>query len=384
MIHCVFAVTTPDVYIYEENPSKNSGRVRSEVDGRVVIWAINGQTVVMECRTINNPPKAKVYWIWAPSRSSQLGAVTLNNGLQSQDPSKYKIGRGKQADSIRLEISTIAMGFVVGGAGVYTCQSSFSGRSDPIKAIRTIEVYELPQIVLYESSYETDSTENDRITLKCKAIGTPKPEIYWRRTSGTSRIISGYGTEVRGSEILFPSVKPSDRGLYTCNAINKLGFTTWEIKLNVKFQPKVFNVPQKDGTAGIVHQKIGCNAEIQFKIEGHPAPELVTLTNSKGQTLTNNDPQNSHITIYQLQAADSTVYVSINFQPFTEHDVGDYKCVAINSFGNGQNTIKLMTSEKSYPIRTGYAVCSAMMIQSFISIISVHVLTVYIFAKYVF
>ena len=74
----------------------------------------------------------------------------------------------------------------------------------------------------YFSEPEVILKDGDRLSLFCKASGTPKPEIFWYRDGyliapGSSHV------HVDGETLLILHVLSRDAGVYVCRAVNSVG-----------------------------------------------------------------------------------------------------------------------------------------------------------------
>uniref|UniRef100_A0A5K3FI43 Ig-like domain-containing protein n=1 Tax=Mesocestoides corti TaxID=53468 RepID=A0A5K3FI43_MESCO len=228
-------VITPEVTIYDEKPSLDTGRIMVFPNKTVVVEALQGESVIFICNIFNMIPNARVIW----RRVSFDGTVTetVNDGLMSRDMSRWKIGQGKQTNSVRLEILVVDETY----AGYYTCDCQYTGSVEPARAERILRVVAQAKVLPFKSSYTTTVTEGDRMTLYCEAFGIPQPVVYWSRTGGSSSLIRDYGISKPGEVIEFSSVLPEDAGEYMCIVENRLGIDYWPVKVSVRRKPYCFS-----------------------------------------------------------------------------------------------------------------------------------------------
>ncbi|CAL8068403.1 unnamed protein product [Calicophoron daubneyi] len=93
-------VITPLVSVHDETPSEYTGRVIYYPNKTVEIRGLEGEKVVMECNVFNMPRGARIFWRRENFGGEQVPEV-INDGLMSRDISRWKVGQGKQQDSVR-------------------------------------------------------------------------------------------------------------------------------------------------------------------------------------------------------------------------------------------------------------------------------------------
>ncbi|VDN96647.1 unnamed protein product [Rodentolepis nana] len=266
-------------------------------------------------------PIARIIW----RRVSFDGSVTetVNDGLMSRDMSRWKIGQGKQTNSIRLEILVVDETY----AGHYTCDCQYTGSVEPARAERILRVVSQAKVLPFQSSYTTTVTEGDRMVLRCQAAGIPTPVTYWTRTGGSSSIIRNYGISKPGETIEFTSVLPQDAGEYMCMAENRLGVDYWPVIVAVRHKPisKVYvSVP-------IIQNP--CNVHLYCEVLANPASDVTEISWSVGTPPTVILP-NSRIQLVYLNGG-NTRFLVLNFNPILRSDLNKtYVCNAHNSLGN--------------------------------------------------
>ena len=109
-------------------------------------------------------------------------------------------------------------------------------------------------------------TENDKATIKCEAIGKPKPTITWLNTNTRQEISKG-----TDGLLYIEKVIRDVTTNYTCKAENKAGEESTNIHLSIRSKPEVFDV--KNGTA-----VVGGFGQIQCFVYGNPKPTIfITL-----------------------------------------------------------------------------------------------------------
>nr|CDS26341.1 Dipeptidyl peptidase 9 [Hymenolepis microstoma] len=262
----------------------------------------------------------KIIW----RRVSFDGSVTetLNDGLMSRDMSRWKIGQGKQTNSIRLEILVVDESY----AGLYTCDCQYTGSVEPARAERILRVVSQAKVLPFHSSYTTTVTEGDRMILRCQAAGIPTPVTYWTRTGGSSSIIRNYGISKPGETIEFTSVLPQDAGEYMCMAENRLGVDYWPVIVTVRHKP----ISRIYVSVPIIQNP--CNVHLYCEVLANPASEMTEISWSVGTPPTT-ILVNSRMRLVYMNGG-NTRFLVLNFNPILRSDLNKkYVCNAYNSLG---------------------------------------------------
>lgn len=151
-----------------------------------------GQTAILECAGIANPPP-KAVW-------SRPDAAIYNNRTAV-------ISYGLQILNVMPE-----------DRGMYVCRLDNGIAPVLVHHVR-LEVQEVPIIV--EGPSETLTDEGESLTLDCQAKGYPSPEIYWMINGNDSR----WDPLIRanGSRLYIPSIEKQHAGIVQCFAKNDVG-----------------------------------------------------------------------------------------------------------------------------------------------------------------
>ncbi|KAL7055186.1 hypothetical protein AAHC03_024434 [Spirometra sp. Aus1] len=270
--------------------------------------------------------------IWRRVSFDRSIMETVNDGLMSRDMSRWKIGQGKQTNSVRLEILSVDQTY----EGYYSCECQYTGSVEPARAERILKVVAVPTINNFQSSYDTTVNEGDRVTLRCEAHGIPPPVISWRRTGGSSSLIRNYGNMKPGELIQFDGALPEDAGTYMCTAQNNLGNAYWPVRLYVRHAPhlRIFTV--------LPAPRFSCNVQLLCEITANPAPlsTQVQWTNQTGQQIQNAPGRR----IVYLDAGLNT-FLALSLEPITAADLGKkFSCYAQNTFGSATKEFLLTES----------------------------------------
>ncbi|XP_055682669.1 opioid-binding protein/cell adhesion molecule homolog [Lutzomyia longipalpis] len=213
--------------------------------------------------------------------------------------------------------------------GWYMCQIN----TDPMKSqMGYLDVVVPPDILDYPTSTDMVVREGSNVTLKCAATGSPTPTITWRREGGESITLPG-GAEVlsvEGSTFTISRVNRLHMGAYLCIASNGVPPTVSKrIMLIIHFPPMIWVQNQLVGA--LEGQKI----TLECQSEAYPK-SINYWTREKGEIV----PQGGKFEPVLLDNAYKVV-MKLSIKSVSQSDFGSYKCVAKNSLGDTDGTIKL-------------------------------------------
>ncbi|XP_075149588.1 dpr-interacting protein eta [Haematobia irritans] len=214
--------------------------------------------------------------------------------------------------------------------GWYMCQIN----TDPMKSqVGYLDVVVPPDILDYPTSTDMVVREDSNVTLKCAATGSPEPQIIWRRENGVPIELPN-GTEVshvEGTNLVLPSVKRHHMGAYLCIASNGVPpSVSKRITLIVHFAPMITVQNQLIGAVEGKGVTLECHSEA--------FPKAINYwTREKGDIV----PPGSKFTSNVTEIGDYRSSVKLHINPLTASEFGSYRCVAKNSLGDTDGTIKL-------------------------------------------
>ncbi|XP_054933250.1 lachesin-like isoform X3 [Dermacentor andersoni] len=213
--------------------------------------------------------------------------------------------------------------------GAYMCQINTS----PMKSqIGYLNVVVPPKIDEENTSSDTEVREGGEAALKCVAKGTPEPEITWRREDDQE---IAFGREkvpsVKGTWLNITKVSRLHMSAYLCIASNGvLPSVSKRIILEVSFAPMIWIPNQLVGASVDTDVTLDCN------LESHP--KSVTYWTRNTDTIIH---QNSKYSVVTVQHAMYKVQMQLMIRRLKPEDFGEYHCVAKNSLGETEGTIKL-------------------------------------------
>ncbi|XP_044258442.1 neurotrimin-like isoform X1 [Tribolium madens] len=213
--------------------------------------------------------------------------------------------------------------------GWYMCQIN----TDPMKSqIGYLDVVVPPDILDYPTSTDMVVREGSNVSLRCAATGSPEPTIAWRREGGEN-IPLGNGQEVPsidGTTFNISKVNRLHMGPYLCIASNGVPpSVSKRIMLRVHFPPMIW----------IQNQLVGAMEGQQITLECHSEayPRSINYwTMDDGNII-------SEGAKYEPVLVDNAykVHMKLTIRSVSFADYGSYKCVAKNSLGETDGTIKL-------------------------------------------
>ncbi|KAF7278903.1 hypothetical protein GWI33_007850 [Rhynchophorus ferrugineus] len=213
--------------------------------------------------------------------------------------------------------------------GWYMCQIN----TDPMKSqVGYLNVVVPPDILDYPTSADMVVREGANVSLRCAATGSPEPSIMWRREGGESITLPN-GHEVPSLEGPMLNITKASRlhmGPYLCIASNGVPpSVSKRIMLIVHFSPMIW----------IQNQLVGAMEGQQITLECHSEayPKSINYwTKNDGHII-------SQGTKYEPVLVDNAykVHMKLTIKAVNSSDYGSYKCIAKNSLGETDGTIKL-------------------------------------------
>ncbi|CAH1103068.1 unnamed protein product [Psylliodes chrysocephalus] len=109
-----------------------------------------------------------------------------------------------------------------------------------------------------ESPRDTQAVDNQNVTLICRVLGAPKPNVKWIQNG---RELTGGRYDVQGNgDLIIADVQFDDKGNYTCYAENKLGNTSASARLDIKSHTYITDGPEDYEVEARTPATFRCNA----------------------------------------------------------------------------------------------------------------------------
>ncbi|XP_045127617.1 lachesin-like isoform X1 [Portunus trituberculatus] len=283
-----------------------------------------GRNVRFACR-VDNLGSHKVAWI----HYENSAILTVSNHVITRND-RITVSRDKRQNTYYLHIRNVRET----DTGKYMCQIN-TASAMTIAGYLTVVVP--PDIVDNESSNDVIAQEGSDIKLRCRAKGSPRPIVTWKREDGQHIAINKSTTvlEYQGEVLRLSKVNRMDMGAYLCIASNGHPPTVSKrILVSVDFPPMLW----------IPHQLIGANrgktVVLECFTEAHPT-SLNYWTRGDGNMIY--DSMKYRIE-NRVGNPDYKIHMLLTVRYLEEDDFGTYRCVAKNPRGETDGTIKIYDS----------------------------------------
>ncbi|XP_077314255.1 neural cell adhesion molecule 1 isoform X10 [Lithobates pipiens] len=197
-----------------------------------------------------------------------------------------------------------------------------------------LKVYAKPKITYVEN--KTAVELDNEITLTCEASGDPLPSITWRtatrniseedKTLDGRIVVQGH---IRMSSLTLKDIQYTDAGEYFCIASNTIGQDTQAMYFEVQYAPKI------KGPV-VVYTWEGNPVNITCEVLAYPTARVSWLRD--GQLLPSSNFSN-------IKIHSSPLASSLEINPDSESDFGNYNCTAVNSVGQESSEFILVQAE---------------------------------------
>ncbi|XP_017794610.1 PREDICTED: lachesin-like [Habropoda laboriosa] len=234
--------------------------------------------------------------------------------------------------------------------GLYMCQIN----TDPMKSqTGMLSITVPPDFIPEDTSSDVMIHEGKQVKLTCRARGVPPPRIAWRREDGKNIIIrkpfAGSAlnqkshvspvSEYQGEELNLTKISRNEMGVYLCIATNGVPpAVSKRIFINVHFSP-VIHVPNQ-----LVGAPLGTDVLLECFVEA--SPKSINYWVKDNAMIISSQQHDVQTTV----KSQFEVRMALTIRNLQKHDVGTYKCVAKNSLGEVESSIRLY--EISGPAKT--------------------------------
>ncbi|XP_076012531.1 neurofascin homolog (chicken) a isoform X2 [Genypterus blacodes] len=261
----------------------------------------NGRLV---CRA-NGNPKPQIQWML---NGEPLGSSTLN-------PSHVVMGDTMIFRSVQM-----------GTSAVYQCNAS--NHHGYLLANAFVSVLDMAPRMLGPKNQLIKVIQNNLTFLDCPFFGSPLPDLRWFKNGQGSGLDGGqYRVYINGTlEIKWPTVE--DEGTYTCVARNLMGKAENQVRLEVKAQTRIVQVPEH--LAAIR----GTTARFDCKVKSDPTLPVVV------SWMKNDKPLHMG---YRLRKDDE----SLSIPNVNEGDEGIYTCIVKSEIDHDAASARLTVLEEA-------------------------------------
>ncbi|XP_050303400.1 lachesin-like [Anthonomus grandis grandis] len=193
-----------------------------------------------------------------------------------------------------------------------------------------------PDILNEDTSGDLSVSEGENATLWCRASGHPPPRVTWRKENGEG-IVMRRGlrnfTKVEtfnGSHLTFWKVDRSQMGTYFCIASNDVPpAVSKRLSMYVNFSPTI-KVPNQ-----LLGAPVQTDVQLECYVEAFPNTINYWVKNRSEMLL------NGSKYLVREERIGYRVFMWLIIKSFASKDVGTYNCVATNSLGRAEGTLRL-------------------------------------------
>lgn len=297
-----------------------------------LIEASSDKDVTLDCYVENLRPGTQVHWQRTQVNSKGRTTITdISEDEGANDNTQFGVEKPTQF-TWRLRIKSIHPS----QEGIYFC-FVYAILQSKIQSKRFIKVYTPPTLDPEQTSSDMTVREGDEdVILMCNATGRPQPTIEWRKQGG--KPLPSGGVMYQGAKLAIPVVRYNHRGIYYCQAMNKMKTIRREIELKVKFRPHVAVAKSN------IEQAVGYQIELQCFIEANPHPkdiDLKWIRTRPGEGVKTISVSDNDYTVNKIAGAFNRLTYELIFRSVRENDFGNYECNVKNQEGSGSATVRL-------------------------------------------
>ncbi|XP_051172890.1 protein sidekick isoform X3 [Leptopilina boulardi] len=167
------------------------------------------------------------------------------------------------------------------------------------------------------------------VTITCRAIAAPIPNITWFYNDSFPVEIAGRVQLLENGDLLITAVKANDAGKYTCFRANEAGSVNGSAFLSVLVRTRILQPPAD------ITVTLGYTAELQCKVSNDPSVKYDIAWFHNSQLINTRSSQrvkmrdDGTLEIFAVRAS----------------DVGEYTCSVISPGGNESRTARLSVIE---------------------------------------
>ncbi|XP_044138209.1 neural cell adhesion molecule 1 isoform X2 [Bufo gargarizans] len=289
---------------------------------------------------VNVPPTVRARQTTVNATASMGESVTISceaDGFPEPEISWTKRGETIEVGDDKYSFSDDMSEMTIHGIekddeAEYNCIAE--NKAGDSEATILLKVYAKPKITYVEN--KTALELDNEITLTCEASGDPLPSITWRtatrniseedKTLDGRIVVQGH---IRMSSLTLKDIQYTDAGEYFCVASNTIGQDTRAMYFEVQYAPKI------KGPL-VIYTWEGNPVNITCEVLAYPTARVSWLRD--GQLLPSSN--SSNIKIYSSPFASS-----LEINPDSESDFGNYNCTAVNSVGQESSEFILVQAE---------------------------------------
>ncbi|XP_050724957.1 neurotrimin-like isoform X2 [Eriocheir sinensis] len=279
-----------------------------------------GRNAVLTC-TVEHLRGYKVAWVQVETQT----ILTIHTSVITRNP---RVGLSHEGHNVyRLHLKEVTEA----DRGYYMCQMN----TDPmINQKGFLQVVVPPDID--DSAWTGDLVvrEGTNVSLECKARGYPPPTVTWRRedphdpTQHSVKVLEG-------QTLTIGKVSRLHMGAYLCVASNGIQpSVSKRIQLKVQFPPMLWIPNQLEGARRGESATLQCNTEAfprSINYWTNHRGEMIAATGTRYETTTKEESYKT--------------YMKLVIHNLTQYDFNTYRCIAKNSLGETDGSIRLYEIE---------------------------------------
>ncbi|CAG0914302.1 unnamed protein product [Notodromas monacha] len=236
--------------------------------------------------------------------------------------------------------------------------------SSPTFKARACSMHRSAVLSCYWSGSGTETREGDKLLLECTVTSRPMPSISWLKDGtklpcGTmgglaryqSSSNSGSADDSYVCKLAIRNPGPSDSGVYSCLAQNRIYKDEISTRLNIKPPPSMHSedadaFDDEHSTPSAVRSpprfltqclpdkylSLGDTLALHVQVQGHPKPEVMWYLNSR-VVPEQRKVKRMSVDDYEEDGAKTRYIFSLVVHNVTASDIGIYSCRASNSYG---------------------------------------------------
>ncbi|KAG6934219.1 vascular cell adhesion molecule 1 [Chelydra serpentina] len=251
---------------------------------------MQGETLMLICRTTSNPP-ARIVW-----------------GKELEDSSVQHI-----IDNDTLIIPHTQMS----DSGLFICEAINDATNKTERTTVVISVEGAPRITEFSIQPSTTVQEGDNVTILCSAESNPAARIVLKRKSNSEDTVL-YSED---GVVHISSVTFLNAGNYECEAENALGESKMAAELSVEYGPRNTTVSVTPSTT----VREGGAVTMTCTSYGNPSPKISWT---------------KHLISGESHFLSEDATLTIN--NVKTEDLGLYECEGVNQFGRERKTVDLI------------------------------------------
>ncbi|KAG8192564.1 hypothetical protein JTE90_015199 [Oedothorax gibbosus] len=285
------------------------------------VTAVLGGEADLLC-TVENLGSYRVAWIRVESQT----ILTIHKNVISRN---YRISLNHK-DHRHYNLHIVNVQEV--DRGSYMCQIN----TVPMKKqIGYLDVVVPPQFNQSDRSSEVLAREGNNVSLSCAVTGHPHPSVTWQREDGQSFLAGQVHNRIKkltyeGEELVIHKVSRLHMGTYICTAENGVPPSmARRTQLYVHFPPMLW-IPNQ-----LIGGSVSSTVVLECLVEAFPK-SLNYWTRQDGTLLISGERH-----AVTVQENTYKMHMKLTIRRLAKADFGTYTCLARNSLGTTEGTIRL-------------------------------------------